>query len=283
MDDYFAAKARLFTPELSRSGVISVDDAWGRKLAAAAAIPVRTVGSVEGGWRWSDVRPIGMQNEVTLTSPDGGQERLNVSLPGRFNVANAALAYVALVTAGIDPDAARDGIASVVRVPGRMERVDAGQPFVAMVDYAHTPEAVALLLAEARALAAPHGRVVVVLGCGGDRDQGKRPAMGAAAARGADVAVFTNDNPRSEDPAVILDALVAGATEVASDAVVEVEPDRRAAIGLAVAECRPGDVLVIAGKGHEQGQETAGRVVPFDDRDVLRSCLAGLAGAAGRT
>jgi UDP-N-acetylmuramoyl-L-alanyl-D-glutamate--2,6-diaminopimelate ligase len=175
-------------------------------------------------------------------------------------------------------DAAR-GLAGLSAVPGRMERVDAGQPFLAVVDYAHTPDAVTSLLAEARSLTGAGGRVVVVLGCGGDRDRGKRPLMGAAAARAADVAVFTNDNPRGEDPQAILDAMLAGADGGAARVVVE--PDRRAAIRLAVAGCAGGDVLVVAGKGHEQGQETAGVVQPFDDRVVLREALRDVAGLPG--
>ncbi|TAL14721.1 MAG: UDP-N-acetylmuramoyl-L-alanyl-D-glutamate--2,6-diaminopimelate ligase, partial [Frankiales bacterium] len=152
-------------------------------------------------------------------------------------------------------------------VPGRMERVDAGQPFLAVVDYAHTPDAVARLLDAVRRVTP--GKVVVVLGCGGDRDRGKRPGMGRAAAEGADVAVLTSDNPRSEDPGQILAEMAAGAP----DALREV--DRRAAIALAVSLAGPGDAVVVAGKGHETGQEVDGVVTPFDDRDVLREVLAG--------
>jgi UDP-N-acetylmuramoyl-L-alanyl-D-glutamate--2,6-diaminopimelate ligase len=190
-------------------------------------------------------------------------------------VRNAAIAYVALITAGIPPEAARAGIAALAAVPGRMERVDAGQPFLAVVDYAHTPDAVTTLLVEARALTADNGRVLVVLGCGGDRDRGKRPLMGAAAATYADLAVLTNDNPRSEDPEAILDAMTEGARSAGggSHADVIVLPDRRAAIQLAVERAGPGDVLVVAGKGHEQGQEYADRTLPFDDRLVLREAL----------
>jgi UDP-N-acetylmuramoyl-L-alanyl-D-glutamate--2,6-diaminopimelate ligase len=165
-------------------------------------------------------------------------------------------------------------MASLHAVPGRMERIDAGQPFAAVVDYAHTPDAVTTLLAEARSLAGDDGRVVVVLGCGGDRDRGKRPLMGAAAARGADVAVLTNDNPRSEEPQAILDAMLGGASEADAGARLLVQPDRREAIALAVREARAGDVLIVAGKGHEQGQEYADRTLPFDDRVVLREALA---------
>jgi UDP-N-acetylmuramoyl-L-alanyl-D-glutamate--2,6-diaminopimelate ligase len=157
-------------------------------------------------------------------------------------------------------------------IPGRMESVVAGQPYLVLVDYAHTPEAVTSLLADARVLAGPdRGRVLVVIGCGGDRDRAKRPAMGAAAASGADVAVFTNDNPRSEDPDEILAAMLGG---VPAAADVAVQPDRRAAIERVVALAAPGDVVVIAGKGHEQGQEVDGVVTPFDDRQVVREVIA---------
>jgi len=270
MEDYFAAKASLFTPALARCGVVCVDDAWGRRLAATASIPVVSVGPEPALWARLEetVRPDG--GRVSLRDPDGARHDVDVSLPGRFNLRNAAVAYVALVAAGVDPQAARDGIAGLRAVPGRMERVDAGQPFLAVVDYAHTPEAVATLLAEARTLAGPDGKVVVVLGCGGDRDRGKRPLMGAAAAEHADVAVLTNDNPRSEDPEAILAAMAAGAT---GRAEVIVHADRREAIDIAVDRAARGDVVVIAGKGHEQGQEYADRTVPFDDRVVLREAL----------
>jgi UDP-N-acetylmuramoyl-L-alanyl-D-glutamate--2,6-diaminopimelate ligase len=154
-----------------------------------------------------------------------------------------------------------------------MEKVDCGQSFTALVDYAHTPEAVEVLLAEARGLTATNGRVLVVLGCGGDRDRAKRPLMGAAVATGADIAFLTNDNPRSEDPAHILDAMLAGARESGGAARLMVDPDRRASIEAAVAAARAGDVVVVAGKGHEPGQEFADHVAPFDDREVLRDAL----------
>jgi UDP-N-acetylmuramoyl-L-alanyl-D-glutamate--2,6-diaminopimelate ligase len=279
MDDYFAAKASLFRPELAAAGVVCVDDDWGRHLAKVAGIPVTTVGAAPADWTRLEevVRADGGQ--MTLVDPHGARHRVDVALPGRFNLRNAAAAYVALVVAGVTPADARAGIAALAAVPGRMERVDAGQPFLAVVDYAHTPEAVTTLLVEARALAAGTGKVLVVLGCGGDRDRGKRPLMGAAAATHADLAVLTNDNPRSEDPEEILAAMRAGA---AGPAEVVVRPDRRDAIALAVGRAGPGDVLVVAGKGHEQGQEYADRTQPFDDRVVLREALQrqGYAGVA---
>ena len=272
MEDYFAAKARLFAPALSRRGVVAVEDEWGRRLARDAGIPVTTVGRADADWTLRDAAVTAFGGTLTLRGPDGGEHPLDVRLPGRFNLDNAALAFVVLVEAGIDAADAARGIAELTTVPGRMERVDVGQPFAVVVDYAHTPAAVAELLSEARAMAADGGRVVVVLGCGGDRDRGKRPLMGAAAATGADLAVLTNDNPRSEDPQAILDAMLGGVPPGTGEVVVE--PDRCLAIDRAIAAARAGDVVVVAGKGHEQGQEQDGVVSPFDDRQVVRAALA---------
>jgi UDP-N-acetylmuramoyl-L-alanyl-D-glutamate--2,6-diaminopimelate ligase len=281
MEDYFRAKAMLFTARYSDRGVVGVDDEWGRRLAAEAAIPVTTVGDA-GDWQITHDNVQARVSTIVLTGPDGGSHELTVHVAGRFNVRNAAIGYVTLVTAGVADDVAASGIAGLAAVPGRMESVDVGQPFVALVDYAHTPDAVESVLTAARELTQSNGRVVVVLGCGGDRDRGKRPLMGAAAVRGADVAVLTSDNPRSEDPEAILAAMTMGAREEQTGADIVVEPDRRAAIAIAVDRAHPGDVIVVAGKGHEQGQEYADRVIPFDDRRVLREQLQahGYAGVA---
>ncbi len=267
MAEYEAAKAQLFTPERSRHGLVNVDDAAGRRLAEARRVPTSTYSAAGGpaDFRAHDValRPEG--STFRLVGP-GVDVPARVRLPGAFNVANAVAALGTLVLAGIDVDAAVRGVGELPGVPGRMERVDAGQPFLALVDYAHTPEAVAGLLRTVRSVTP--GRVLVVLGCGGDRDRAKRPLMGRAAAQGADVAVLTSDNPRSEDPGAILAEMVA----VATGALVE--PDRRTAIARAVALARPGDAVVVAGKGHETGQEVAGVVHPFDDRAVLHEVLS---------
>lgn len=261
MADYFAVKAQLFTPERARRGVVCVDDRAGRRLVASATVPLQTYGE-DADWQSHevDLRPDG--SSLRLVGP-GVDLRTSVRLPGGFNVANALGALAALGASGVDVHDAARGIAALPGVPGRMERVDEGQPFLAVVDYAHTPEAVSTLLDAVRAVT--RGRVVLVLGCGGDRDRAKRPLMGAAAVGGADLAVLTSDNPRSEDPEAILREMDAPGAVI--------EPDRRAAIGYAVAKARPGDAVVVAGRGHETGQEVAGVVMPFDDRVVLREAL----------
>jgi UDP-N-acetylmuramoyl-L-alanyl-D-glutamate--2,6-diaminopimelate ligase len=263
MEEYEAAKASLFTPERARAAVLNVDDAAGRRIARDTAVPRTTFGE-DADWqaREVDLRPDG--SRFRLVGPEVDL-RAAVQLPGAFNVTNAVAALAALITAGVPAEDAVRGIAGLAGVPGRMERVEVGQPFLAVVDYAHTPDAVARLLDAVRRVTP--GRVIAVLGCGGDRDRGKRPAMGRALAEGADVAVLTSDNPRSEDPEVILAEMAAGAP----DALREV--DRRSAIALAVSLAAPGDAVVVAGKGHESGQEVAGVVTPFDDRQVLREVL----------
>jgi len=274
LESYYAAKAALFTPARARRGVVNVDDPYGARLAGEADIPMTTVspsGAVVADWTGAALAVGPAESSFRLTGPDGAEVAVTVALTGRFNVDNAALAVVALTVAGLPADRAAAGVAGVLAVPGRMERIDAGQPFTAIVDYAHTPEAVATLLASLRPTTA--GQLLVVLGCGGDRDRLKRPQMGAAAVAGADVAVFTTDNPRSEDPGQILDAMLAGAA-AAGGATPVVEPDRAAAIARAVDLAAPGDTLVVAGRGHEQWQERGGAVLPFDDRAVLRAALA---------
>ncbi|WUH96364.1 UDP-N-acetylmuramoyl-L-alanyl-D-glutamate--2,6-diaminopimelate ligase [Spirillospora sp. NBC_00431] len=276
MQDYFLTKARLFTPEYSRVGVVNLDDHHGRELLDIATVPVTTFsasGDPAADWWAEDVR-VGADGSVfRVVGPGGIEADGEVRLAGPFNVANALAAIVALVEAGIPLQAAVRGVASLPGVPGRLERVDEGQDFVTLVDYSHKPGAVEAVLTALRPVT--EGDLTVVIGCGGDRDRGKRPLMGEAAARLADTAYFTDDNPRSEDPLVILAAMVEGGLKVpqAERAHIVVEPDRAAAIGLAVGRARRGDVLVVAGKGHEQGQSVAGAVHPFDDREVVREAL----------
>ncbi|MDJ0341085.1 UDP-N-acetylmuramoyl-L-alanyl-D-glutamate--2,6-diaminopimelate ligase [Streptomyces sp. H10-C2] len=276
MEDYFQAKARLFTPQRSRVGVVNLDDAYGRRLVAEAGVPVTTFsaeGNPDADWRAVDVATGPLGSTFTVLGPKGETARAAAPLPGPFNVANTLAAITALVIAGIDPQTAADGVAAVPGVPGRLEGVDAGQPYLAVVDYAHKTDAVESVLRALRKTT--EGRIHAVLGCGGDRDQHKRGPMGAACARLADTAVLTSDNPRSEDPLAILAAMLNGAAEVPAfeRGHVIVEPDRAAAIAIAVARAQPGDIVLVAGKGHEQGQDIAGVVRPFDDREVLRAAI----------
>jgi UDP-N-acetylmuramoyl-L-alanyl-D-glutamate--2,6-diaminopimelate ligase len=262
MADYEAAKASLFTPARARRAVLNVEDPAGRRIARSTALPVTTYGE-DADWsaREVDLRPDGSTFRLLGPRVD---LRVSLALPGSFNVANALAALACLGAAGVSVRDGVHGIAELSGVPGRMERVEAGQPFLALVDYAHTPDAVSRLLSAVRTFTS--GRVIVVLGCGGDRDHAKRPLMGAAAST-ADLAILTSDNPRSEDPQAILEEMAVGAPE----ALLEV--DRRAAIARAVAAAGPGDAVVVAGKGHESGQEAAGVLTPFDDRLVLREVL----------
>ncbi|GAB3153800.1 UDP-N-acetylmuramoyl-L-alanyl-D-glutamate--2,6-diaminopimelate ligase [Microbispora hainanensis] len=281
LDDYFAAKARLFTPEFSRAGVVNIDDAHGRELAGTAKIPITTfsaTGAPEADWRAEDVRLGSAGSTFRLVGPGGVEAEVSVALPGPFNVANTLGALVALVEAGVPLQAAVTGVGEFAGVPGRMERVPGADDVQVIVDYAHKPGAVESVLRSLRAVLddGPGGRLVIVLGCGGDRDRGKRPMMGEAAVRLADLAVFTSDNPRTEDPLAILAAMLEGALRVPikERAHVVVEPDRAAAIRLAVGGAVPGDVVVVAGKGHEQGQYVGGEVIPFDDREVAAAAIA---------
>lgn len=266
MEDYFAAKAKLFDGR-SAAEVVCVDSPWGRRLVREHTV---TVGAPDADWRAEDVvaLPDGTQR-FTVHGPDGLVLPAALRLPGAFNVTNALLALACGRAAGHDPEVLVRGLAEV-RVPGRMQRVEAGQPFLAVVDYAHKPAAVAALLETLRAQT--EGRVLTVLGCGGDRDRAKRPVMGRLAAQLSDHLWVTDDNPRTEDPAAIRAAVLEGAREVADAAVDEIG-DRREAIGAAVAAARPGDVVVVAGKGHETGQQVGDEKLPFSDVEELERAL----------
>ncbi len=265
MEAYFAAKARLFGPDLCDLAVLNLDTPHGRLLAETTTVPVV-------GYSLDDVGGLEVSAEGSRFRWRGRE--VHVRLPGRFNVANALAAATAAEAVGLPLDAIVAGLASAVLVDGRFERIDQGQPFLAAVDYAHTPDGLRQLLAAARELTS--SRVIVVFGAGGDRDHGKRPQMGEAAGELADLVVLTTDNPRGEDPAAIIDAVQHGITTPTD---LRIEPDRAAAIALAVAEARPGDVVLVAGKGHETTQTVGDAVTPFDDRLVLRDALA----AAGWT
>ena len=275
MEDYFAAKRTLFEMR-PRVAVVNVDDAYGRRLAEGLPDAITYALEREADYRAVELESGFGGSRFRASTPDGEVE-LRTALPARFNVANALAAVAAVRALGVPFDVVVDALPAAGRVPGRFEPVDAGQPFAVLVDYAHTPDSLENVLRAARELA--DGRLWCVFGCGGDRDRGKRPLMGAIAARLADRAIVTSDNPRSEDPAAIVREIVAGIDGDAG-AGVAVELDRRRAIAAAVAEAREGDVVVIAGKGHEQGQELAGgERLPFDDVAVAREALE-RAGAA---
>ncbi len=282
MRDYFAAKSLLFQKDSSvhaLRSVICVDDDWGREMARIAgpdAITLST-GDMVANWRAgpSDVAEDGSQT-VTLTDPAGDSHTMTVPMPGRFNVANALTAVAIASGAGVSIAAAIESIRSVA-VPGRVERVVRGQPFLAVVDYAHKPAALEAVIATLRGQAT--GRIAVVVGAGGDRDTGKRPLMGEVAARGAELVVVTDDNPRTEVPADIRAQVMKGAEAVAgadrpegADPVQEIG-DRAQAIRAAVGWAREGDVVLVAGKGHEAGQEVHGIKHAFDDRVVLADAI----------
>jgi UDP-N-acetylmuramoyl-L-alanyl-D-glutamate--2,6-diaminopimelate ligase len=270
LEDYFRAKASLFMPPVL--GVINVDDKYGRRLVSSALVPVTTfspAGQPGADWRAVDVRSGADGSTFRVIGPGGVEADVSVGLAGTFNVANALGAVVALVESGVRLEDAVAGIAACPGVPGRLERVPApGLDVTAFVDYSHKPGAVEAVLRSLRPVT--RGNLIIVLGCGGDRDRAKRPMMGAAAASLADVAILTSDNPRSEDPLAILAAMLDGVLSVpqADRARILVEPDRAAAIEAAVNLAAPGDVIVVAGKGHETGQYVAGTVLPFDDRQV---------------
>jgi UDP-N-acetylmuramoyl-L-alanyl-D-glutamate--2,6-diaminopimelate ligase len=263
MESYYEAKASLFRADRAAVGIVNADDAYGRRLLSSRSIPMvpfslQSAERLEVGTGWSKFR----------------WEGVDVRLPfdGVFNVANALAAATAARELGVERDAIAAGLSSVGTVAGHAEAVEAGQAFRVVVDYAHTPLALESVLGAARHAAGERGRVLVVFGCGGQRDPSKRAPMGSVASQHADVAVITSDNPRHEDPGAIISAIAAGAD---GDAEVVVEPDRRAAIRTAFERASAGDVVVIAGKGHEVGQTIGDRTLPFDDREVAIELLRG--------
>jgi UDP-N-acetylmuramoyl-L-alanyl-D-glutamate--2,6-diaminopimelate ligase len=290
LESYFGAKRRLFvSPGIPRPRipVINADDEWGRKLIEELAEAGQTdmvtfAVEREADYRARDV-DLGPAGSTFTSATPGGEAEVSLRLPGIFNVYNALGALAAATSLGIDLGVAADALSEAKHVPGRFEPIDEGQEFSVLVDYAHTPDSLASVLWAARKLLGADGasRLICVFGAGGDRDQSKRPLMGEAARRLADHVIVTSDNPRSEDPESIIAAILEGAQRVAgetsTESVLEVEVDRRAAIASALRQARAGDVVVIAGKGHEQGQEFEdGRKLPFDDRDVARSELRAL-------
>jgi UDP-N-acetylmuramoyl-L-alanyl-D-glutamate--2,6-diaminopimelate ligase len=269
MDEYFQAKRRLFTGPQPPPAAVNVGDEWGRLLAHdledAHRAPLVTYGLTED----AEIRPERLEVGARGSSFRAGGLEIETPLRGPFNVENVLGAVAAGVLLDVDEDAIVTGIARMESVPGRFESIDEGQPFAVVVDYAHTPDSLATVLHAARDLG--DGRVIVVFGAGGDRDRGKRPLMGKVAVDLADVVIVTSDNPRSEDPLAIIQDVLQGA-----GLDVEIDPDRRSAIERALSLAEDADVVVVAGKGHEQGQDVGGVVSPFDDREVAREALRGL-------
>src|SRR6266516_5367893 len=294
LEGYFQAKRLLFTPAFADLAVVNLDDPYGRRLAGELArtgdVPVVTIGrSQEAAWRASAIEASLAGTSFQLDGPGPGpggprQAQVRLRLAGYFNVANALGALAAADALGIDLGTAVQGLARLRGVPGRFERVEGGQRFTVLVDYAHTPDSLESVLRAARTVAS--GRVLLVFGCGGDRDRAKRPLMGEIAGKLSDLAVVTSDNPRSEDPEAIIAQVVGGLRRSAGPDRFQVVADRRAAIRTALALATPGDLVIVAGKGHELGQVFAdGRKIPFDDRVVVAEELARLghrpAGPAG--
>jgi UDP-N-acetylmuramoyl-L-alanyl-D-glutamate--2,6-diaminopimelate ligase len=272
MEDYFAAKRMLFEAEPGVR-IVNVDDPYGRRLAGEFDCLTFSAEGAEADYRAIDVEFDAGGATFTVE----GKAEIRTGMPGHFNVANALGAFAAATALGVEPGAAARGLAAAARVPGRFEPIDEGQGFAVLVDYAHTPDSMENVLRAARRLT--EGKLIAVFGAGGDRDKAKRPLMGRAGGVLADLAIVTSDNPRSEDPEAIVAEVAAGAREGEAELIVAV--DRHAAIALALGRARPGDTVVIAGKGHEQGQEfEGGRKIPFDDREVARAELRKLGSPA---
>jgi UDP-N-acetylmuramoyl-L-alanyl-D-glutamate--2,6-diaminopimelate ligase len=279
-DDYFAAKAKLFDGR-SRVEILNHDDPALVPLRKPETLTYSAAGDRDATWWASDIRPSAFGQRFVAHGPDDRKVEAGVALPGRHNVANALLALASLVAVGVDAQVAARGIAACKGVPGRLELVDAPGEILGVVDYAHKPDAIVAALAALRELATGRGgRLICVIGAGGDRDKGKRPLMGAAAARGSDLVIVTDDNPRTEDPASVRLAVRAGAEDAGVAAKVVEVAGRRAAIDEAVRLAGPGDVVAVLGKGHERGQEVDGQVLPFDDRIELAAAMAAAAGSA---
>jgi len=275
MEEYFEAKSLLFDAARAQVAIVNVDDPWGRvlveRIRAAGDLPLITFALTQDADVVATAIEIRADGSFVRLSVRGEERTLLVPISGRYNVSNA-LGVVAVGEALGWPYAeVADGIARLAGVPGRLERIDAGQPFTVLVDYAHTPDSLENVLRATRELVAPHGQLWVVFGCGGDRDRTKRPLMGRVGATLADRCIITSDNPRSEVPEAIVAEIAAGSTD--GDATVDTIVDRRDAIAAALHGANPGDVVVIAGKGHETGQKFADRTIPFDDRLVAREIL----------
>jgi UDP-N-acetylmuramoyl-L-alanyl-D-glutamate--2,6-diaminopimelate ligase len=272
MEQYYASKALLLEPKRARRGLVCIDDEWGRRLASHATIPVVTFGRSP----WADVQVDVLSatldgTRVRLSGVDGGVE-LEAPVVGAITACDIAAAYLAARWLGAEPSAVARGIATCSWVPGRFERVDAGQPFMVIVDYAHTPDALERLIRTARSLTQPGGQIHLVLGCRGGKDRFKRPTTGRVVAT-ADHPILTTDDPDGEDPAAIVDQVLVGVIDIPHDHI-RVELDRRAAIRLAISSAAPGDVVLITGRGHERRRHLGSDVEYFDDRAVAAEALA---------
>jgi UDP-N-acetylmuramoyl-L-alanyl-D-glutamate--2,6-diaminopimelate ligase len=263
MEEYFQVKKAIFTFEYAELAVINIDDPYGLRLAASVEIPVRTISrhDQKADWTYEFAVPHVHGHDVSIRGPGGVLIEALLPLHGDYNLSNALMAIALAYESGVNPVEIAAILPTLSGAKGRLEPVNIGQNFSAFVDYAHSPDAVSRVLETCKSMTM--GRVIAVLGCGGDRDSSKRPLMGKALSNGSDVAVFTSDNPRSEDPEIILEHMVAGIVVGFPDKVVL---DRRGAIQYAVSQALPGDIVVILGKGHESGQEIAGVITPFDDR-----------------
>jgi UDP-N-acetylmuramoyl-L-alanyl-D-glutamate--2,6-diaminopimelate ligase len=277
MEEYLSVKTRLFAQMPVRERVIDIDDLAGADLAAQVGTEWTVGRSPKAHVRATKVRLGRDSSGFTLVTP-AGEVEVRLPLAGDFNVSNALVAAGCGLALGIDTSVVVEGLEHVNQVPGRMERIDEGQPFAVLVDYAHTPDALAKAVAAVREVTP--GRVITVFGCGGDRDPEKRPLMGEAASRLSDVVVLTTDNPRSENPVGIVRQIEDGLS--GGGAVVYEEPDRSKAIALALSIAEDGDAVLIAGKGHEDYQILADEVIHFDDREVARRGLAGMRDGAPR-
>lgn len=279
VEEYFAAKASLFTRSRANRGLVNSDDREVARLLDGAEITLTTYATGGGAadWRGTEITTTHKGSSFVLSGPEGTRVDAAIALAGEFNVSNAVCALACIGEIGGDVAAAAEAISAISGVPGRMEPVDRGQAFAVIVDYAHKPDALSATLLALRKVTT--GRLLLVIGAGGNRDQGKRPLMGEVAARTADVVVVSDDNPRSEEPATIRAQLMAGAVEAATGAELHEIADREAAINFALGQARGADTVLIAGKGHETGQDIGGTLHPFDDRTVAAAALERLAQA----
>ncbi len=274
MENYFQAKANLFATEYAKAAVINIDDSYGKKLSKQVKIPVVTVSRKDSTADWY-LAKAGIKNglyQVEIKSKSGEILSENFALLGDYNLDNLLLAVAIVNSAGLSLDKIASTISKLQSVPGRLESINAGQKFTALVDYAHTPDAVERVIATVKS--ATSGKIIGVLGCGGDRDASKRSLMGHALFNGCDLAIFTSDNPRSESAEAILKQMTAG-IDLGKKGLVEI--DRKSAIDLAVENAQSGDVVLLMGKGHESGQEVNSVVTPFDDRVELAESIKRLA------